>query len=168
MTIPIRGHSRPTKTVIGHSDTASASDAPRSGAKGASTRAASQGVRDFMAQQRAKVKAQHEQDNLKASKRPPKAPMSFAGSTSYSWDNTLERDEAFGQSPPPTSNLETVIKQAKQSGKLNISNRNLDAIPNSVWDMCVHKPSNELDLERLLTVAFLLGITLIQTPSPLI
>jgi hypothetical protein len=121
-----------------------------------------------MAQQRAKVKAQQEQDKLKVSKRPPKAPMSFAGCTSYSWDNTLERDEAFGQSPPPTSNLETVIKQAKQSGKLNISNRNLDAIPNSVWDMYVHKPSNELELEWLLTVAFLLGITLIQTPSPLI
>jgi hypothetical protein len=97
----------------------------------------SSGVRDFMAQQRAKVKAQQEQDKLKASKRPAKVPMPFKGTPSYSWDDTLDRGEAFGHTPPRTSKIETIIKQAKSSGKLNISNRNLDEIPDVVWNMYV-------------------------------
>jgi len=140
MTIPSRGHPRPTSSVANQTDNASTSNSSPRTARGTSSAMPakpSSGVRDFMAQQRAKVKAQQEQDKLKASKRPPKVPMPFKGTPSYSWDDTLDRGEAFGHTPSRTSKIETIIKQAKSSGKLNISNRNLDEIPDDVWNMYV-------------------------------
>ncbi|KAJ2964740.1 hypothetical protein NQZ79_g394 [Umbelopsis isabellina] len=106
----------------------------------------SPGVRDFITQQRARLKAQQEQDKRRANTKPARATMSFAGSDNYSWDDSLSRNEVFGQSPPPTNKLETVIKQAKGSGKLNISNRNLEDIPDSVWNM-YHVDPNSISVD---------------------
>jgi hypothetical protein len=133
MTIPNRAPARTprpsTKTNIGgagrNESTNSSTGSSRS----------SPGVRDFITQQRARLKEQQEQDRRKANAKPSRTAMSFAGSDNYSWDDSLSRNEAFGQSAPPTNKLETVIKQAKGSGKLNISNRNLEDIPDSVWNM---------------------------------
>lgn len=114
-----------TGTGGSHDSTNASTSSPRS----------APGVRDFIAQQRARLKEQQEQDNRRANAKPAKTLRSFAGSDDYSWDDSLSRNEVFGQSPPPTNKLETVIKQAKGSGKLNISNRNLKDIPDSVWNM---------------------------------
>ncbi|KAG2187255.1 hypothetical protein INT44_004940 [Umbelopsis vinacea] len=146
MTIPSRGHPRSTSSVANQSDNASTSNSSSRAARSTSGTKPSSGVKDFMAQQRAKIKAQQEQDKLKASKRPQKVPMPFKGAPSYSWDDTLDRGEAFGHTPPSTSKIETLIKQAKSSGKLNISNRNLNEIPDAVWNM-YHVDPNAITID---------------------
>ncbi|CAH8650171.1 unnamed protein product [Dicrocoelium dendriticum] len=43
----------------------------------------------------------------------------------------------------------TLLRQAQQSGSLNLSNRSLVTVPNVVWDLNVPLPSDErYDLER--------------------
>ncbi|KAG2183319.1 hypothetical protein INT43_006324 [Umbelopsis isabellina] len=144
MTIPnrtparaLRSSTKPNTGNIGGNESSNASTgSPRP----------APGVRDFIAQQRARLKEQQEQDKRRATTKPARTPRSFAGSDDYSWDDTLSRNEVFGQSPPPTNKLETVIKQAKGSGKLNISNRNLEDIPDSVWNM-YHVDPNSISVD---------------------
>ena len=96
---------------------------------------ASEGIRAFMATQRAvatqrkkTVKKEEEQD--KKTSRPRSRVMT--GSNRYSYDD----NDPFGTDTNKSNlKLQTLIGQAKSSGKLNLSNRNLDRVPDEVWSM---------------------------------
>lgn len=92
---------------------------------------ASEGIRAFMASKRA---AAQQQRKTAPSSQPSTTPRNrvMTGADRYTFDD----EDAFGQ-PSSKSNLkiQTIIKQAKSSGKLNISNRELAEIPEEVWSM---------------------------------
>lgn len=97
---------------------------------------ASEGVRAFMAAQRAAAAARKNTTDSTPEPEPPKRRV-MTGAERYSFDERFDRDAAFGTEPAVRTDLklQTIIRQAKSSGKLNISNRNLKEIPNEVWSM---------------------------------
>ncbi|KAI8376468.1 uncharacterized protein BYT42DRAFT_574721 [Radiomyces spectabilis] len=95
---------------------------------------ASEGVRAFMAQQRARQVAR--KTNVEPEKETPPKSRVFTGAERYTSGPDASRGEAFGnQVTPPNAKLQTLIRQAKSSGKLNISSRGLDKIPEEVLNM---------------------------------
>ncbi|KAL0086761.1 hypothetical protein F4703DRAFT_1848485 [Phycomyces blakesleeanus] len=91
----------------------------------------SEGLRSFLAQQRARVAAIKP---VEKEKERPKRVMS--GTQRYTSGADARRDEAFGMDPTRVNTkIQTAIAQAKQSGKLIISNRGLERIPEEVLTM---------------------------------
>ncbi|KAF7731379.1 hypothetical protein EC973_000187 [Apophysomyces ossiformis] len=97
---------------------------------------ASEGVRAFMAQQRAR-KAELQKTNTNEEETPrPRSARVMTGAERYTDGPDANRNAAFGQDEPQTNRkLQTIIRQAKSSGKLNISSRGLDKIPEEVLAM---------------------------------
>ena len=95
---------------------------------------ASEGIRAFMATQRAvaaqRKKTIEKEDQEKTASRPRIRVMT--GTNRYSNDD----NDPFGMDANKSNlKLETLIRQAKSSGKLNLSNRNLDRVPEEVLSM---------------------------------
>ncbi|KAI8088669.1 uncharacterized protein BX664DRAFT_385288 [Halteromyces radiatus] len=95
---------------------------------------ASEGVRAFMCQQRSRLQKNkeiqvEEVDTLNVKK--PSGQV-LTGAQRYT-DHHQDRNTNL--SGPDTSNLKSVIQQAKSSGKLNISNRYLQSIPEQILKM---------------------------------
>ncbi|KAI7854759.1 hypothetical protein BDC45DRAFT_508031 [Circinella umbellata] len=95
---------------------------------------ASEGIRAFMATQRAvaaqRKKTIEKEDQEKTASRPRIRVMT--GTNRYSNDD----NDPFGMDANKSNlKLETLIRQAKSSGKLNLSNRNLDHVPEEVLSM---------------------------------
>ncbi|KAI9313184.1 hypothetical protein BX666DRAFT_1980456 [Dichotomocladium elegans] len=94
---------------------------------------ASEGVRAFMASKRAAAAAAAHQKKEVFTERtadPRNRVMTGAGRYTFSADDTLDEDVK-----KPNLKLQTVIAQAKSTGRLNISNRELRTIPDEVWTM---------------------------------
>ncbi|KAI9278445.1 hypothetical protein BDA99DRAFT_531199 [Phascolomyces articulosus] len=95
---------------------------------------ASEGIRAFMAAQRA-VAAQRKKTTEKE-ETPQENSRSrirvMTGANRYSYDD----NDPFGMGEQkPNLKLQTLIRQAKSSGKLNLANRHLDRVPDEVWSM---------------------------------
>ncbi|ORE18057.1 hypothetical protein BCV71DRAFT_243653 [Rhizopus microsporus] len=94
-----------------------------------------EGVKAFMAQQRARL-ATVKQPNGHREEEPqvvPKSSKVMTGAQRYGDSSATEK------STVALRRLDVIIKQAKGSGKLNISSRNLDKIPNEVINMQVYE-----------------------------
>ncbi|KAI8091236.1 uncharacterized protein B0P05DRAFT_457641, partial [Gilbertella persicaria] len=109
----------PTKKPETHVSTATSS-------RSKSTVGATEGVKAFMAQQRARLAKSNTVEQ-----EPKKRQNNFmTGAERYG--GKTDRDEA---SQTNTRKIQVVIKQAKSSGKLNISSRGLTKIPEEVLNM---------------------------------
>ncbi|KAI7880781.1 L domain-like protein, partial [Lichtheimia hyalospora FSU 10163] len=121
--------SSPTPTPATHvSGSRDSTTVKKSASKGSQVKA-SEGIRAFMASKRAAAQQQR-----KTTTTTPSSPRNrvMTGADRYTFDD----EDAFGQSSTkPNLKIQTIIKQAKSSGKLNISNRELDKIPEEVWSM---------------------------------
>ncbi|KAI9497681.1 hypothetical protein BDB00DRAFT_586569 [Zychaea mexicana] len=96
---------------------------------------ASEGIRAFMAAHRAvaaqRKKTSDSSSSMDKHQERPKIRV-MTGAERYSYDDS----DPFGmQNDKASLKLQTVIHQAKSSGKLNLSNRNLDRVPDEVWSM---------------------------------
>ncbi|ORZ22200.1 hypothetical protein BCR42DRAFT_433534 [Absidia repens] len=98
---------------------------------------ASEGVRAFMSNQRSrlnKAKQQQQQqpdDEVDPSKMKPSSGNVMTGAQRYS-DNF--QDTSLSSSPN-TSNLKSVIQQAKSSGRMNLAHRHLEKVPDQILNM---------------------------------
>ncbi|KAI8141966.1 hypothetical protein BJV82DRAFT_670068 [Fennellomyces sp. T-0311] len=99
--------------------------------KTASKAQASEGIRAFMATQRA-VAAQRKKTTANEPKDERPKIRVMTGAERYSYNDS---DPFAQEQQKPNLKLQTLIRQAKSSGKLNISNRDLDRVPDEVWSM---------------------------------
>lgn len=94
-----------------------------------------EGVKAFMAQQRARLAVVKQPKGLREEEPQvvPKSSKVMTGAQRYGGSGATEKSTVTPR------RLDVVIKQAKGSGKLNISSRNLDKIPNEVINMQVYE-----------------------------
>lgn len=102
---------------------------------------ASEGVREFMAAQRATAAARKKAASSSTGPlRSGPERRVMTGTERYTYDEGFEKDAAFGTDTPKSNlKLQTVLQRAKSSGKLDLSSRELTAIPSEVWDMQVSR-----------------------------
>lgn len=102
---------------------------------------ASEGVREFMAAQRATAAARKKAASSSTGPlRSGPERRVMTGTERYTYDEGFEKDAAFGTDTPKSNlKLQTVLQRAKSSGKLDLSSRELKAIPSEVWDMQVSR-----------------------------